>query len=86
MSFLRRLFGSAGEPEPDDAPDPAEIDAEERSHELELLRAEQDRLDPLRRRQLRYADRSWTPPVQGGGRRADDEDRERAPEDGSEER
>jgi ABC-2 type transport system ATP-binding protein len=32
------------------------------------------RLDELRQRQLRYADRAWTPPRQGGERRADDED------------
>lgn len=74
MSFLRRLFATEGTAEPDDVADPAELEAEERSHELELLRAEQDRLDPLRQRQLRYADRAWTPPSQGGDRRADDAD------------
>ena len=38
-----------------------------------LLREEALRLnDDLIQRQLRYADRSWTPPAQGGSRRADD--------------
>jgi hypothetical protein len=85
MDALRRLFG--GPPAPDDrdataaAIDPAspiappsadEIDAEERARELELLRAEQERLDDLIVRQQRYADRSWVPPSQGGPRRSDD--------------
>ena len=77
MDALRRLFGggaadganggSEAEPATVD-----EIDAEERARELELLRAEQDRLDELVLRQQRYADRSWTPPSQGGTRRSDD--------------
>lgn len=54
---------------------PQEIDAEERARELELLRAEQERLDELVVRQQRYADRSWVPPSQGGPRRADDGER-----------
>ena len=85
MGFLRRLFGGgdgatevAEEPEAA-APDPAtddELDPDEveRRHEREILRAEAERLDPLRQRQLRYAEHAWTPPVQGGERRADDED------------
>ena len=84
MGFFRRLFGAerdAGNPpdegseesEPADA-DPAELDEAERAHELELARFEQDRTDDLMRRQQRYADRSWTPPAQGGDRRSDDED------------
>ncbi len=37
------------------------------------MRAEAERLsDDLLARQMRYADRSWTPPAQGGPRRADD--------------
>jgi hypothetical protein len=82
MGFLRRLIGgenkSADEPAPGEpASDPVaasseEIDADERARELELLRAEQDRLDELVLRQQRYADRSWTPPSQGGPRRSDD--------------
>ncbi len=55
---------------PDDELDPDEA---ERQHEREVLRAEAERLDPLRQRQLRYADHAWTPPSQGGERRADDE-------------
>jgi hypothetical protein len=81
MSFLRRLLGGdegatngstpAGPPE-GEALDPNEA---ERLHERDLMRAENERLDELRRRQLKYADRAWTPPAQGGERRADDEDR-----------
>ena len=55
MGFLRRLFGwddtanARKDIEADpDPPDPAELDASEREHELEVLRAEQDRLDELR--------------------------------------
>jgi hypothetical protein len=80
MGFLRRIFG--GGPEPDrtnsgDAPvskpaDPVDADAAERAYELEIARAEQDRLDDLTQRQLRYADYAWEPPRQGGERRADD--------------
>ena len=81
MGFLRRLFGwddtanPRKEIESDLAePDLADLDASEREHELEVLRAEQDRLDELTQRQLRYADYAWQPPAQGGERRADDED------------
>ena len=78
MSFLRRLFGGedAGHTNGATPPDRSdEIDANEaeRLHERELMRAEAERLDDLRRRQLKYADRAWTPPAQGGERRADDE-------------
>src|SRR5215213_9968594 len=52
----------------------AALDEEERARELELARFEQGRTDDLVRRQQRYADRSWTPPAQGGSLRADDED------------
>jgi hypothetical protein len=56
----------------------AEAD-EEAARDRELLRADAERLaDELLQRQLRYADRSWTPPSQGGPRRADDEDGERS--------
>lgn len=73
MSFLRNLFGGSARPaaEPVDA---ATLDDAERAHELELARFEQDRTTDLVRRQQRYSDRSWTPPAQGGDRRADDED------------
>ena len=81
MGFLRRLFGWDDTSNPrkeieSDATnaDPAGVDVSEREHELEVLRAEQDRLDELTQRQLRYADYAWQPPAQGGERRADDED------------
>jgi hypothetical protein len=85
MGLLRRLFGGGGDSDADrdgDAaardPDGAapltadRVDAEERARELELLREEQERFDELVLRQQRYADRSWTPPPQGGTRRSDD--------------
>ena len=84
MGFLRRLLGG-GEPD-DKAPDAAPAgspgsaatvspEVDEAARELDL----QARLnDELLQRQLRYADRSWTPPAQGGTRRSDDEG---APED-----
>jgi hypothetical protein len=73
MGFLRRLLGTqvATDAVPDD---PATIDADERQHELEVLRGEQERLDELAQRQLRYAQYAWQPPAQGGERRADDRD------------
>ena len=81
MGILRRLFGG-GEPPGDGAStasaesefDPAEADTAERERELDLLRGEQERLDELTQRQLRYADYAWQPPPQGGERRADDKD------------
>lgn len=85
MGFIRRLLGggrpSAAAPnratEPAsaaDAADPAEDDAAERAHELDVLREEQARLDDLAQRQLKYARYSWQPPSQGGECRADDAD------------
>ena len=83
MGLLRRLLGggidaadaradTATEAEPVDQ---AELDAEERARDLELLREEQDRMTDLTRRQLRYAEYAWRPPDQGGERRSgDDED------------
>lgn len=74
MGFLRRLLGRE-DPASDvstPATDPGALDAEERAHELEMLQAEQDRLDALAQRQLRYAQYAWQPPAQGGERRADD--------------
>ena len=77
MGFLRRLLG--GDAQRDDgesAPfDSAEVDAEERQRELDVLRSEQERLDDLAQRQLRYAKYAWQPPAQGGERRADDADK-----------
>jgi hypothetical protein len=79
MGFIRRLLGAPG-PSPDDdarspAPDDAGLAADEQARDRELLGEDARRLgDELLQRQLRYADRSWTPPAQGGARRADDED------------
>ena len=74
--MLQRLLGGRPGTSPEDAPpaDPATVAAEERDHELTLARDEQDRLDELQQRQLRYADYAWQPPAQGGGRRAEDGD------------
>ena len=86
MGFLRRLLGGGergdGDGDGDAASgrtpaapaDAATIEAEERARELELARFDQDRTSDLVRRQQQYADRSWTPPPQGGERRADDVD------------
>ena len=81
MGFLKRLFGGGSSEtgqnatSPPAAPaTPAELDAEERAHELELAHSEQERLSDLQQRQLRYAEYAWEPPAQGGTRRADDED------------
>lgn len=78
MGFFKRLLG--GEPaEPagdDDAAgvDAATVEAAEREHELDVLRAEQASFDELTERQLRFAQYAWQPPAQGGDRRADDSD------------
>ena len=81
MGFLRRLLGGersgagdapqAGTTVPVDAQDPDEA---ERAYELDLLREDQARMSDLVQRQLRYAEYAWTPPAQGGERRADDAD------------
>jgi len=79
MQFLRRLGRGGGdeertEPAESVAVDQAELDHAERDHELEVLREDQARLDELAQRQLKYAQYAWTPPPQGGERRADDAD------------
>ena len=80
MSFLRKLLGgddSGNGTERASAEPPAtaaELEEAERQHELEVSREEARRLTDLQQRQLKYANRSWTPPRQGGERRADDED------------
>lgn len=81
MGFLRRLLGRpADDTEPGVPPaSPEELDAEERARERELLREDRERLDELRQRQLRYEEYAWTPPAQGGERRAEDEDPEGGP-------
>jgi hypothetical protein len=74
MGFLRRLLGGS---DPTSTPaDGPSVDEEERARELELARFDQERVDDLIRRQQRFADRSWTPPPQGGERRAEDSDEE----------
>jgi hypothetical protein len=76
VSFLKRLLGGGADEARDTEPDrtPAELLAEEQERDRELLRAEAERMDDdFLQRQLRYADRSWTPPAQGGSRRSDDE-------------
>lgn len=83
MGFLRRLLGGGAADEASSAaPDPAELDAEERARELELARFEQERTDDLVRRQQRFANYAWTPPAQGGERRADDADADPAKREG----
>ena len=77
MGFLRRLLG--GGSDASDLGDAPRVrgdwtDEDERAHELELARFEQDRTTELMRRQQRYEDRAWTPPAQGGERRAGDGD------------
>ena len=80
MGWLRRMRG--GSKQGDDAGDSASSPGDaalaaldEAERDRELLRAEADRLDDdLIQRQLRYADRAWTPPAQGGTRRAEDGD------------
>jgi hypothetical protein len=75
MGFLKRLLGGTTSALPESAPfNPATAEAEEREHELDVLRSEQERLDDLAQRQLRYAQYAWEPPRQGGDRRADDGD------------
>jgi hypothetical protein len=77
VGFLRRLLG--GGSDAGDLGDAPRVggdwtDEDERTHELELARFEQDRTTELMRRQQRYEDRAWTPPAQGGERRAGDGD------------
>ena len=73
MDKLRRWFGGGERPaNSGPPPDATAIAADEREYELDLLRSEQERLDELAQRQLRYADYAWEPPRQGGDRRADD--------------
>jgi hypothetical protein len=76
MGFLRRLLKTETPGEASEVADvdPADADADERQHELEVLRDEQERLGELAQRQLRYAKYAWEPPAQGGSRRADDGD------------
>jgi hypothetical protein len=78
MSFLRRIIGSppaAGDGPGSRPADPAATEAEDAARNAELLAEDAERLsDELLARQLRYADRSWTPPAQGGPIRAGEEE------------
>jgi hypothetical protein len=83
MGFLRRIFSGRRGDEADEATagldgggedGTFDQDAEERQHELDVLRSEGERFDELTLRQLKYADHAWQPPAQGGERRADDGD------------
>ncbi len=77
MGFLRRLLGGGSpddEAHEDATPAPGAAPTDEAARDRELLLADAARLnDELLQRQLRYADRSWTPPAQGGTKRSDDE-------------
>jgi hypothetical protein len=60
--------GNEGDATPVD--DASSVD-DEAARDRELMREEAERLqDELLQRQLRYADRSWTPPDQGGPQRS----------------
>ena len=81
MGFLRRLLGAersgAGDTHEAVTTMPADVEdpeAAEKAYELDLLREDQARMSDLVQRQLRYAEYAWTPPAQGGERRADDGD------------
>jgi hypothetical protein len=81
MGFLRRLLGrerSGGGATPEAVTtmpvDTQDLDSAEKAYELDLLREDQARMSDLVQRQLRYAEYAWTPPAQGGERRADDAD------------
>ena len=84
MGFLRRLLGGSqadADVAPAAAADAATVEADERARDLDLLREDQERLDDLARRQLRYAEYAWEPPAQGGERRADDGEARSGPGD-----
>lgn len=78
MSMLRRLFGGGGGASKGGAGaaprDSGPVDETERDRALAAEDAAR-LADELLARQLRYADRKWTPPAQGGRRRADDPER-----------
>jgi len=84
MGFLRRILGGGGTGSDTgsagDRSSPgsggSNGDEDEAERDRRLLREEAERLDQdLLQRQLRWADRAWTPPSQGGARRAEDRDR-----------
>ncbi len=79
MGFLRSLLGGSADGAEAAgsgtmATDVSPTAEDEAARELSLRREDAARLaDDLLQRQLRYADRSWTPPRQGGERRAGDD-------------
>lgn len=82
MSFLRRLLGGADDgakppasPAGQAGPRPSAttVEDDEAERDRAILREDAARLsDDLLARQLRYADRKWTPPAQGGPQRSGD--------------
>jgi len=77
MSFLRRMFGGRSSGDDDRSAVAAATDAapaiDDAERDRQLVREDAERTsDELIARQLRFADRKWTPPAQGGPRRADD--------------
>ena len=83
MGFLRRIFGGGSSSnsgddaattgvDDDGEAGSVDLDADERQHELDVLRSEAERMDELTQRQLKYAEYAWQPPDQGGEQRADD--------------
>ena len=74
MGFLRRIFDGGRTSGDDEATTSVDDDGEAGSVELDVLRAEAERMDELAQRQLKYAEYAWQPPDQGGERRADEQD------------
>jgi hypothetical protein len=81
VSFLRRILGGGGgggEEKPGGTavdPGAGTTVEDEVERDRRLVREDAEHLDnELIQRQLRYADRKWVPPVQGGPRRSDDEE------------
>ena len=79
MSFLRRILGGGcGGEQPGTsavARGTGTAVEDEMERDRRLVREEAERLDnELIQRQLRYADRKWVPPAQGGARRSDDKE------------
>jgi 50S ribosomal subunit-associated GTPase HflX len=80
LSFLRRLVRGAPAMDPGTGTRDVEgpvganhVGDDEVERDRRLLREEAERLDnELIQRQMRYAERSWVPPAQGGDRRSGD--------------
>ena len=71
MSFLRRLLGGDASPAQSPDEEPAAPDRSADADDDVLFDAPPP--DELIQRQMRYASYAWTPPAQGGERRADDD-------------